>query len=129
MCQEWNRPWPDEAEVLRDDLLARVTTPKIQLEWTSIAEISNKEEFQNILGENCYLRIKCTAANSLAALMWKWCLNSGFQPYSYYIKTYGECWWDKYPNRPSDMHVEGGDEKERQYKRRRTKWEKGDRKN
>ena len=24
----------------------------------------------------CYLRIKCCPANSLAALMWRWCLNS-----------------------------------------------------
>jgi len=59
------------AEVLRDGLLARVTIPEIQLERTSIVETSNKEESQNILGENCCLHIKCTAANSLAALMWK----------------------------------------------------------
>ena len=61
--------------------------------WTSIAEISDKEEPQNILGESCCLRIKCTAINSLITLMWRWCLNSGFQPYNYYIRTYRECWW------------------------------------
>ena len=125
MCRGWKRPRPDEAEVLRDGLSARVTTPKIQLEWTSIAKITGKEESQNILGESCCHRIKCTAINSLATLIWRWCLNSEFQPYSYYIRTYGECWWDKYPNRPSSMHVEDGDEKERQYKRRRSEWEKG----
>ena len=27
--------------------------------------------------------------------------------------------------KPSGMHVEGGDEKERQYKRRRGQWDKG----
>ena len=35
------------------------------------------------LRESCYHRIKCFTANSLATLMWKWYLNSNFQPYSY----------------------------------------------
>ena len=35
------------------------------------------------LQENCYLRIECFIANSLAALMWKWYLNSNFQLYNY----------------------------------------------
>ena len=59
-------PWLGKAKVLRDGLSTRVTFSKIQLEWISIAEISDKEEFQNILGESCYLHIKCIAANSLA---------------------------------------------------------------
>ena len=125
MCRGWRRPRLDKAEVLRNGLLARVTIPEIQLERTRIAETSDKEESQNILGESCCLRIKCTAANSLAVLMWKWCLNSRFQPYNYYVRTYGEYWWDKYPNQPSRMHVESGDESERQYKMRRSEWEKG----
>ena len=57
-------------EVLRDGLSAKVTILEIQLELTNIAETSNKES-QNILSESCYLHIKCTAANSLAALMWR----------------------------------------------------------
>ena len=59
------------AVALRDGLSTRVTIPEIRLEWISIAETSDKEESQNILGESCYLCIKCTAANSLAALMWR----------------------------------------------------------
>ena len=43
--------------------------PEIQLERTSIAETSDKEKSQNILDKNYCLRIKCTIANSLAALM------------------------------------------------------------
>ena len=45
-----------------------------------------RKESQNILGKNCCHRIKCTADNSLAALMWRWYLNSGYQPYSYYTR-------------------------------------------
>ena len=59
------------AEALKDGLSARVTIPEIRLERISIAETSDKEEFQNILGESCCLCIKCIAANSLVALMWK----------------------------------------------------------
>ena len=36
------------------------------------------------LRESCYHRIEYFIANSLATLMRKWCLNSAFQPYSYY---------------------------------------------
>ena len=35
------------------------------------------------LRKSCYHRIKCFIANSLVTLMWKWYLNSNFQPYSY----------------------------------------------
>ena len=62
-------PLLNKVEVLRDGLSARVTILEIQLGRTSIAETSDKEEFQNILGESCCLHIKCTAANSLTALM------------------------------------------------------------
>jgi len=123
VCRGWRRPQLDKAEILRDGFSARVTIPKIQLERTSIAETLDKEKSQNILGESCCLCIKCIAANSLAALMWRWCLNSGFQPYNYYIMTYEDCWWDKYPNQLSRMHVEGEDESKRQYKMRMSEWE------
>jgi len=96
-----------------------MTISEIQLEQTGIAETSDKEESRNILEERCYLRIKCTAANSLAALMWRRCLNSGFQPYSYYMRTYKKCLWDKYPDQPSRVHVEGGNRRRRQYKMRK----------
>ena len=35
------------------------------------------------LRESCYHRIECYVANSLATLMYKWYMNSNFQPYSY----------------------------------------------
>ena len=35
------------------------------------------------LRESCYHHIECSVANSLATLIWKWYLNSNFQPYSY----------------------------------------------
>ena len=38
-------------------------------------------------GESYCHRIKCSAANPLAALIWRWYLNSGFQSYSYYVRT------------------------------------------
>ena len=40
-------------------------------------------------------------------------MNSEFQVYSYYMKTYERCWWDKEQYQPSGVHVEGRDEKER----------------
>ena len=40
-------------------------------------------EAKKYLRENSYHRIKCSVANSLAALMWKWYLNSDIQPYNY----------------------------------------------
>jgi len=52
-------------------------------------------------------------------------MNSGFQPYSYYIKTSGRCWWDKYQHQLSGLHVEGKDERGRDYKRRKRQWERG----
>ena len=33
--------------------------------------------------ERCYHHIECSVTNALATLMWKWYLNSNFQPYSY----------------------------------------------
>ena len=46
-------------------------------------ESIGQREAMKYLRESCYHRIKCSAPNSLAALMWKWYLNSNFQPYSY----------------------------------------------
>ena len=40
-------------------------------------------EAKKYLRENSYHRIKYSVANSLAALMWKWYLNSDIQPYNY----------------------------------------------
>ena len=63
------------------------------------------------LKESCYHRIECFAANSLAALMRKWYLNSSFQPYSYSLKTSGKCWYNKDQHQQSNLHVEGKDER------------------
>ena len=57
--------------------------------------------------------------------MWRWYLNSSFQPYNYYIKTYGRGWWDKYQYQLFGMHVEEKDEKGREYTGRRKQWETG----
>ena len=65
------------------------------------------------LKESCCHHIKCSVANSLAALMRKWCLNSNFQPYNYSPKTSGEGWRDRDQDQQSDLHVEGWDEEER----------------
>ena len=35
------------------------------------------------LRESCYHRIKYSVTNSLATLIWKWYLNSNYQPYNY----------------------------------------------
>ena len=44
----------------------------------------NKIGVGKYLRESCYHCIECSVANSLAALMWRWYLNSNFQTYSYY---------------------------------------------
>ena len=46
-------------------------------------ESTGQRKAMKYLRESCYHRIKCSVANSLAALMRKWYLNSNFQPYSY----------------------------------------------
>jgi len=42
-----------------------------------------QREAEKYLGESCYHRIKCSAANSLSAFMWRWYLNTSIQPYNY----------------------------------------------
>ena len=46
-------------------------------------ESTGQRETMKYLRESCYHRIECFVANSMAALMWKWYLNSNFQPHSY----------------------------------------------
>ena len=46
-------------------------------------ESTGQKEAMKYLKESCYHRIESSAANSLVTLMWKWYLNSNFQPYSY----------------------------------------------
>ena len=41
------------------------------------------KELRNIWEKSCYHCIACFAPNLLAVLMWKWYLNSDFQPYSH----------------------------------------------
>ena len=42
-----------------------------------------QREAEKYLGKSYYHHIKYFAANSLAALMWRWYLNSNIQPYNY----------------------------------------------
>ena len=42
-----------------------------------------QREAEKYLGESYYHRIKCSTANFLTALMYRWYLNSDIQPYSY----------------------------------------------
>ena len=42
-----------------------------------------QREAEKYLGESCYDRIKCSTANSLTTLMWRWHLNINIHPYSY----------------------------------------------
>ena len=54
----------------------RVTSrTNLATEWMRKYQIKDKREKNKYLGY-CYLRIKCCPANPLAALMWRWCLNS-----------------------------------------------------
>ena len=48
-----------------------------------LQESIRQKEAKKYLGENCYHRIEYSVANSLAALMWRWYLNSDKQPYIY----------------------------------------------
>ena len=70
-----------------------------------------QREAMKYLRENCYHRIECSAANSLAALMRKWYLNSSFQPYNYSSKILEMCWCDKDQHQQSNLHVEDRDER------------------
>ena len=70
-------------------------------------EGTGQREAMKYLRETYYHRIKCSAANSLTALMRKWYLNSNFQPYSYSPKISGRWWWDKDQHQQFDLHVEG----------------------
>ena len=51
-------------------------------------------------------------------------MNSGFQSYSYYLKTSGRC-WTNIKHQPSGLHVEGKDERGAENKRRRKQWWEG----
>ena len=77
------------------------------------------------LRESYYYRIKCSVTNSLVALMRKWYLNSSFQPYNYSPKTLGEGWCDKNQVQQSNLHVEGKNKEEGEYKIERRPWRKG----
>ena len=101
------------AEVKECGLTSRVTFWIVPWVKISIRKEQDKEWSWNISRESYYHRIKCSAANYLEALMRNWYLNSNFQPYSYYLKTLGRCWWDKDQHLQSDLHVEGGDERGR----------------
>ena len=124
----WILPRLSRAEVRRYGLTPRATSWTIPLIRISIQKEHNKRRPWNISRESCYHLIKCSAANSLAALMKKWYMNSIFQPYSYSLKILGRCWWDKYQHQPFDLHVEGRDERGKGYKIKGILWERGSKK-
>lgn len=66
---------------------------------------------QKYLREICYHYIECFVANSLAALMRKWSLNSTFSALQPPRKTSRWDWWDKDQHKPSAVHVWGKDER------------------
>ena len=108
----------------RSVLPTKATFQTIPYEKISTTGEQDRTWSCSISRESCNLHIKCTAANFLIALMWRWYLNSVFQPYSYYIEADERCRWDKYQHKPSDIHVWSENEKGGWYKRKRRpqKW-------
>ena len=68
---------PNVYPIVQSDLLGNSTDRDVNYERTGGMKA------QKYLRESCYHHIECSVANSLAALMRKWSLNSVFQPYSY----------------------------------------------
>ena len=106
-------PRLSRAEVRGCGLPSRVTFWIIPWVRISIRKEQDKEWSWNISRESYYHRIKCSTTNSLAALMRNGYLNNNFQPYNYYLKTLGRCWWNKNQHLQSNLHGEGGDERGR----------------
>ena len=57
--------------------------PEDSIDKDTHHESTRQRETMIYLRESYYHHIECFVANSLAALMWKWYLNSNIQPYSY----------------------------------------------
>ena len=57
--------------------------PRDSIDKDTYHEGTGQSGTMKYLRESYYHCIECSTANSLAALMWKWYLNSNFQPYSY----------------------------------------------
>ena len=57
--------------------------PKDSIDKDIHHESTGQREAMKYLKESCYHRIECSTTNSLVTLMWKWYMNSNFQPYSY----------------------------------------------
>ena len=87
--------------------------PDRSMDKDKYQEGTGQRKATKYLRKSYYHHIKCSATNSLAALMRKWFLNSSFQPSSYYPKTSKMCWWDKTQHQQSELHVEGRDGRER----------------
>ena len=56
--------------------------------------------------KDCYLHIKCFPTNSLAALMWRWYLNSDWAALQLLVESSERCWMGQEPN----LHVYGKDD-------------------
>ena len=64
-------------------------------------KLTRRMGIQKYLRESCYHRIECSVANSLAALMRKWSMNSTFSALQPPPKISGGGWWDKDQHKPS----------------------------
>ena len=82
-CSRRNTSSTKQSRGQRSDHPLRTRQQAIILGRINTRERWDKRELVNIWEENCYHRIKCSASNPLATLMWKWYMNSNFQVYSY----------------------------------------------
>ena len=69
--------------------------------------------------ENCYLYIKCSPANSLTALMWRWYLNSEQAALQLVVESSGRCEMGQGEAPITKFIWEGGQRKEDQKKNSR----------
>ena len=60
--------------------------------------------------ESCYLHIKCFPANSLAALMWRWYLNSERAALQLVVESSGRCEMGRKKLPEPNLHVYGKDD-------------------
>ena len=63
-------PWLGKAEIRRCSL-PQSNVPEYLIDKRTHHESTGQKEAMKYLRENCHHHIKCSAANSLAALIWK----------------------------------------------------------
>ena len=68
---------------LKSDHLSSTGKQATVLERINFRKRWVNRELRNIWEESYYHRIECSTSNPITALMWKWYLDSNFQPYSH----------------------------------------------